>query len=91
MLSPVNRRRLAVATAMSMLGFLAVFFYYSGLHTLRVRSSGQLTPVMLGPMWLAYLAMPVGSALMFMRTCQLLWRLLSQKVVSERFAMDLQD
>ena len=45
-----------------MLAFLAVFFYYSGQHMLRVRSIGQVTPVMVAPMWLTYLAMPVGSA-----------------------------
>jgi C4-dicarboxylate transporter DctQ subunit len=74
-----------------MLIFLAVFFYYSGLHVLRVQSSRQLTPVMSGPMWLTYLAMPVGSALMFLRTAQLVWRMLREKTVSEHFAMDLQD
>ena len=63
-----------------MLVFLAVFFCYSGQHALRVRSIGQMTPVMQAPMWLAYLAMPVGSALMFLRTCQLLWRLARERV-----------
>jgi TRAP-type C4-dicarboxylate transport system permease small subunit len=42
-------------------------------------------------MWLTYLAMPVGSALMFLRTAQLVWRMLREKTVSEHFAMDLQD
>jgi C4-dicarboxylate transporter DctQ subunit len=91
LLSPANRRRLALAIATLMLIFLATFCYYSGLHVLRVRSSGQVTPVMLGPMWLTYLAMPVGSALMFLRTAQLVWRMLQEKTVSEHFAMDLQD
>jgi C4-dicarboxylate transporter DctQ subunit len=71
-LSPANRRRLRLATGAVVLVFLAVFFYYSALHTNRVRMSGQVTPVMLAPMWLTYLAMPVGSALMFLRACQLL-------------------
>lgn len=74
-LSPAMRRALAVVVAIVTLIFLVVLFYYSGLHTLRIRASGQVTPVMQAPMWLAYLAMPVGSALMFLRTCQLLWRL----------------
>ena len=90
-ISPTNRRRLALAIATLMLIFLAVFLYYSGLHVLRVQSSGQVTPVLLGPMWLTYLAMPVGSALMFLRTAQLVWRMLREKTVSEHFAMDLQD
>jgi TRAP-type C4-dicarboxylate transport system permease small subunit len=42
-------------------------------------------------MWLAYLAMPVGSALMLLRTCQLVRRLLRTRATSEHFAMDLQD
>ena len=90
-LSPANRQRLALAIAALMLIFLATFFYYSGLHVLRVQSSGQVTPVMQGPMWLTYLAMPVGSALMFLRTAQLVWQMLRERAVSEHFAMDLQD
>ena len=73
-LSPVARQRLAVAVALVVLVFLAVFFDDSGQHTLRVRASGQVTPVMQAPMWLAYLAMPAGSALMFLRACQVMWR-----------------
>jgi C4-dicarboxylate transporter DctQ subunit len=90
-LSPAGRHRLAIFIALVMLVFFAVFFFYSGEHTLRVRAIGQVTPVMQAPMWLAYLAMPVGSALMFVRTCQLLVRLLGQSAKDEKFAMDLQD
>lgn len=90
-LSPAGRHRLAVLIALITLLFLAVFFYYSGQHTLRVRASGQVTPVMQAPMWLAYLAMPAGSALMALRTCQLLWRLVREGSQNGRFAMDLQD
>jgi C4-dicarboxylate transporter DctQ subunit len=90
-LSPAGRHRLAIFIALVMLVFFAVFFYYSGQHTLRVYTTGQVTPVMQAPMWLAYLAMPAGSALMFLRTCQLLVRLLRERVKEEKFAMDLQD
>ncbi len=90
-LSPAGRHRLAIFIALVMLVFFAVFFYYSGQHTLRVRSIGQVTPVMQAPMWLAYLAMPAGSALMFVRTCQLTVRLLRESTKDEKFAMDLQD
>lgn len=75
-LSPALRRALHVVVMLLILCFLAVFIYYSGLHTLRVRASGQLTPIMLAPMWLTYLAMPVGGALMFLRSCQVLWRVM---------------
>ena len=91
MLSPLARRRLAITVGGLVLIFLAVFFYYSGQHTLRVRASGQVTPLLVAPMWLTYLALPTGSALMFLRTCQLLWRLLRQRPVEGRFAIDLRD
>ena len=90
-LSPAGRHRLAIFIALTMLVFLAVFFYYSGQHTLRVRSIEQVTPVMQAPMWLAYLAMPAGSVLMMVRACQLIWRLARERVQDEKFAMDLQD
>ncbi|MFZ0850006.1 MAG: TRAP transporter small permease [Hyphomicrobiaceae bacterium] len=90
-LSPVGRRRLAIFIALTVLAFLAVFFLYSLQHTLRVRGSGQVTPVMQAPMWLAYLAMPAGSALMMLRSCQVLWRLVGERADDEKFAMDLQD
>jgi C4-dicarboxylate transporter DctQ subunit len=90
-LKPAARRRLAIFVAIAVLLFLAVFFYYSGQHTLRVRASGQVTPVMQAPMWLAYLAMPTGSALMFLRTCQVMWRLARDRQADEQFVMDLKD
>jgi C4-dicarboxylate transporter DctQ subunit len=46
---------------------------------------------MQAPMWLVYLAMPVGSALMFLRTCQLVWRLVRSDQATERLAADLRD
>ena len=90
-LPPTGRRLLAIAVSVAMLLFLAVFFYYSGHHTLRIRSIAQVTPVMQAPMWLVYLAMPVGSALMFLRTCQLVWRLVRSDEAAERLAADLRD
>ena len=90
-LSPAGRRRLAIFVAVTVLAFLAVFFHYSLQHTLRVRASGQVTPVMQAPMWLAYLAMPAGSALMMLRSCQVLWRFLCERADDGKFAMDLQD
>lgn len=74
-LSPPLQRLLQMLVLALALLFFAVFFYYGGIHTLRVRASGQLTPIMLAPMWLTYLALPVGSLLMFLRSSQALWRL----------------
>ena len=90
-LSPANRQRLSVLVALLALVFFAVFFWYSGQHVLRVQGSGQTTPVMGAPMWLAYLAMPVGSALMGLRTLQVLARSLRQRPAAGAHVMDLQD
>lgn len=73
-LPPPAARRLKIFVSVTMLVFFATFFYYSGLHTLRVMNTGQLTPVLEAPMWLTYLAMPVGSVLMGIRTAQILRR-----------------
>jgi C4-dicarboxylate transporter DctQ subunit len=89
-LGPVNRRRLALSVGMLVVVFLAFFIYYSAGHTLRIRESGQLTPVMLQPMWLAYLALPAGSALMLLRACQVWWRVWRASVLTGP-VMDLQD
>jgi C4-dicarboxylate transporter DctQ subunit len=91
-LSPKNRRRLALVIGVTVLIFLAVFFYFSAEHTLRVAAAKQLTPIMLAPMWLTYLAMPVGSVLMFVRTCQILCRAaLEDPAATAKPALDLQD
>ena len=73
-LSPAGARRLRIFVGAAMVVFFAAFFFYSGEHTLRVMRTGQLTPVLEAPMWLTYLAMPVGSVLMGIRTAQILWR-----------------
>ncbi|MEO5882723.1 MAG: TRAP transporter small permease [Caldimonas sp.] len=90
-LSPLNRHRLAAAVAALALVFFAVFFWYSLQHVLRVRSINQLTPVMQAPMWLTYLAMPVGSFLMGLRTLQALVGMLREAPGESGVAMDLQD
>lgn len=47
--------------------FCAVLTYYSWRHTMRIRSAHQTTAALDLPMWWAYLAIPVGSALMTVR------------------------
>ena len=90
-LAPANRRRLAIGVAFAALAFFAVFFWYSGQHVLRVRSIGQTTPVMGAPMWLTYLAMPVGSALMGLRTVQFLVRTARARRPEGAHVIDLHD
>jgi C4-dicarboxylate transporter DctQ subunit len=74
-LSARNSRRLGLAVSLVSLVFLGALAYYGGQHTLRVQSSGQVMPAMQAPMWWAYLAVPVGSVLMFIRTLQHIVRL----------------
>jgi C4-dicarboxylate transporter, DctQ subunit len=91
-LPTVQRRRLALLVSALVLIFLAVFFYYSLAHTLSVKASGQLTPITQAPMWITYLAMPVGSALMFLRTSQFLWGIIHGDPDAERrLITELQD
>ncbi|MGH2507205.1 MAG: TRAP transporter small permease [Ktedonobacteraceae bacterium] len=87
-LSSANRRRLTLFTSWGVIIFLAVFFYYSLAYTLRARASGQVTPLLQAPIWLAFLAMPVGSGLMIMRMCQFVWRTFRN---DHRPFVDLQD
>lgn len=91
MLSPANRRRLQMLMLVLMALFLAVFLYYSAQHVLRVRALGQLMPALRAPMWLAYLAMPVGSLLMLVRTVQLLVEVALAKPEAGNSAPDMPD
>lgn len=91
-LPPEHRRQLALLVGAIVLVFLAVFFYFSAAHTMRVAAGGQVTPIMLAPMWLTYLAMPVGSALMFLRTVQFLWTVAQDRGgAGDELLTDLQD
>lgn len=75
MLNPKGRRALMFVAVAATLLFFCVFIYYSGMHTLRIFSSGQVTPNLQAPMWLTYLAMPVGGSLMLLRSMQVLFLL----------------
>ena len=53
------------------IAFCLLLSYASWQHTMRVRSSGQITTAMEAPMWWMYLAIPVGSVMMAIRWTQL--------------------
>jgi C4-dicarboxylate transporter DctQ subunit len=89
-LPPKARRWLAVAVQALTILFFIVFFWYSLQHTLRVRSIDQLTPILQAPMWLTYLAMPVGTFLMGLRSLQVLIETLVHEG-PEKASMDLKD
>lgn len=82
-LSPRGRLLLARGVALLFLVFLLVFCWYSLQHVLRVKSIGQVTPIMQAPMWLTYLAMPVGSVLMALRVIQIFFGAAEDKQILE--------
>ena len=72
-LSPKGNTLLTRVIALICLLFSAALVYYSWRHTMRVRLAGQTTAALDLPMWWAYLAIPVGSAMM---TLQYTWQLI---------------
>lgn len=47
--------------------FCLLLFYYSWVHMLRIKSAGQITAAMEAPMWIMYLAVPMGALMMGIR------------------------
>jgi C4-dicarboxylate transporter DctQ subunit len=90
-LSAVGRRYLRILVFFVASVFFVWFIYYSAAHTLRVRALGQVTPAMQAPMWLAYLAMPVGASLMLLRTVQMLVHSIRSRAGEDEPAISLQD
>jgi C4-dicarboxylate transporter DctQ subunit len=82
-LSPRGRLFLARGVALLFLAFLLVFCWFSLQHVLRVKSIGQVTPIMQAPMWLTYLAMPVGSVLMAIRVVQIFFSAAGDREILE--------
>jgi len=82
-LPPALKRYLMLFSLIMVMIFLAVFIYYSALHTMRVQASGQSTPNLMAPMWLTYLAMPVGGSMMFIRSFQAFFKIVIQTDDSE--------
>jgi len=73
-LSPKGNALLTRVIALICLLFSAALVYYSWQHTMRVRLAGQTTAALDLPMWWAYLAIPVGSALMTLQYARQLIR-----------------
>ena len=52
--------------------FMVLLAYYSWGMTMTVIQTGQKSPAMLMPIWIVYIALPLGSALMAVRFLELL-------------------
>lgn len=64
---------LVTLIALGTLLLFAVLFYYGLQTTLAEVRSGQLTPAMKIPKWIFSAAIPFGSLLSIVRTCQVFW------------------
>ena len=90
-LSHHKKRRLKVVAAGGSILFCLGLFYFSGQHVLRIQGSGQIMPATQAPMWLAYLAIPVGSVLMAIRMSQALILVLMRREEEEKLGVDVRD
>lgn len=78
MYAPKTLRRILSAFAQfSGAVFTAFVTYYGWQITLLVVETAQKSPAMLMPMWMVYISMPIGSALMTIRFLAMAWAILT--------------
>ncbi len=76
MVSPGTGKVIQTVANLFSLGIMAIIIYY-GYHLItRQMRSGQLSPIMMIPMWIPYLAIPAGFVGMFVHTLVREYRLL---------------
>ena len=71
-----GKTRLSIIINLICLAFMAVMTYLGVQMVLQAVHFKQITPALLIPMAVPYLAIPVGSLLMVLRYIQLIWALL---------------
>lgn len=59
--------------------FTGFVTYYGWQITVLVIETAQKSPAMLMPMWIVYISMPIGSALMTIRFLAMAWAILTEK------------
>ena len=64
------KKYLRIFTTLFIAAFMAVLIYYSSTLIRRIFGMGQISPSMGIPIWTIYAAIPVGCALMAVRTIQ---------------------
>lgn len=64
------KKYLRIFTSLFIAAFMAVLIYYAAILINRVMGMQQMSPSLGIPIWLVYLAIPVGCALMAVRTLQ---------------------
>ncbi len=70
------------------IGFCLVLVYFAYKQMIRVKMAKQISPAMELPMWLAYLAIPAGTALMAIRYVQQMIRRATRKDFSPSETLD---
>ncbi|GAB3790570.1 TRAP transporter small permease [Virgibacillus kimchii] len=67
---PVIQRFLHILALLSWFVFAAFLAYEGSRYVLDILTSGQTSPSLQIPMWIPYLAIPIGGALMMLRLIQ---------------------
>lgn len=90
-LSPRQKNVLEKIILLMAIAFCLVLFYFSLKHTIGIKQSGQITSAMEAPMWIMYLAIPVGSFMMAIRWIQLVvsqWAIKKEPFLEKAELMD---
>lgn len=96
MIVPQVLKKVLTALAQFLAAIFTAFITYYGFQTtVMVIETSQKSPAMMLPMWIVYLAIPVGSALMTIRFLMLAWEVITSKdeiepqIVDEKGEVDL--
>jgi len=69
-----------ISQILSLILYIA-FFYFSLLLTANIFQNGQISAAMQIPMWIAYLALPIGFALSIIRCIQMLIKVVRREEI----------
>ncbi|SFG47470.1 C4-dicarboxylate transporter, DctQ subunit [Desulfotomaculum arcticum] len=79
MAPPLIRKILMILAQLSAAFFTAMITYFGWVSTHLVIESAQKSPAMMMPIWIVYIAMPLGSALMTIRFLAAAYAILKDK------------
>ena len=79
---------LAITVNLICILFCILLVYFSSKQMLRVKIAHQISPAMEVPMWIAYLSIPLGTALMLIRYVQQIFLRLQGKTVEIMEVLD---
>ena len=88
LLSKRGNAVLAFAVNVVCILFCVLLAYLSIKQMMRVKGAGQISPALEIPMWIAYLSIPAGTILMFIRFVQQLYARIQGKSLEIREVLD---